>query len=210
MMIVFTGVLQNPNDKALFEVKEIYEDNFPESERRPFDEISEQLKDGSYTLLVARENDDSGKIVGMALITKLAQADVAFLEYIAVGKQYQNEGIGSQLFPAILQHLRGKLPALVWEVELPTPDDTAMENRRIRWYQRLGSTFLEDGGVYQMPNFEDENAPGVPLRLMIAFADGQPSEDFSKERIEQIIRDIYAIAYPEHLYLLDSILLGLK
>jgi ribosomal protein S18 acetylase RimI-like enzyme len=202
-MNIICSRLLTPNSLELQQIQHIYESNFLLCERKPFDSISPRISSGDYICLVAKPVDEPLNIVAFALFMLLPQSGLAFLEYVAVDQTVQGRGCGSDFFLYTAGYFRENKLAdgIVWEVEPPSENPSDNQNRRIRFYERLGAELISLSTPYAMPNYELQNG-GVPLRLMQLPLEMQPD----KARFAALIEDIYRVAYPDWTELRDEIL----
>lgn len=184
--------LTHPTPGDLARVRAIYESNFPPVMQKPFRLIDEGVADGTIMLLAAC---DAGIPLGFATIARLPAAQAMYLSYFAVDSAAQNQGIGSRLFQFMAETLERATQAnvLVWEVEAPERDPAAIENRRIRFYERLGARIAGMAATYRMPDLE----PGqtIPLRLMWLLLAGRTARPH-RDEVAAWIQDIYDMVYP--------------
>ena len=196
MPVIFEHLAQ-PTDDELARIRHIYESNCPPVMQKPFGVIAEGSQDGSVTVLIARDEDSPGRIVGMVTLAQLAGTRTLYFGYLAVEQRLHNRGIGTELFRYTVQFAtdRTAAEALVWEVEAPEPGDlTHIHNRRIRFYERLGAQVVTLAGSYRMP----DGNPGdgtIPLRLMWYPLRGRTTPP-RKPEVASWIQDIYDLVYP--------------
>jgi GNAT superfamily N-acetyltransferase len=189
-----------PTEQELQQIRSIYEPNFPASERKPFEMLVQGVTDQKYHLLTLQ---DHRGIVGIAFLMPLTDVSMMFLEYIAIDKTLQNQGLGSKLFQNIAQYYlkMGKITAIIWEIEPPKLDDpSAMANRRISWYKRLGAGLIPMTDVYAMPSYAPEYPDPVSLQLMWIRI-GSSIVPIKVEDIASIVSNIYQVAYPNNMAL---------
>lgn len=202
--------LIHPNVSQIQQIQQIYESNFPASERKPFPELLYGCQSGMITLLVAEDNQPHERIVGIALLLALPDTSAMYLPYIAITRAQQNEGLGSALFRYMVSFLAqypDHIDALVWEVEPPVLNAPRhIQNRRIHFYQRLGAQIVTEAPDYCMPNLEGEGV--VPLRLMWV-AIGNHQGPTLQDTISWI-RGIYDVAYSDYSDLCDRIIATVK
>lgn len=89
-MIEFSKV-QNVESEAFREAVNIYTEAIPKAEQQKVSVIKRRVKTGKEHLIVGRKD---GKVVCMALIYLLQDADFMLIDYLAVKKQYLQQGIG--------------------------------------------------------------------------------------------------------------------
>jgi GNAT superfamily N-acetyltransferase len=201
--------LTHPSTDDLPAIQEIYEVNFPPSGRKLFSHFPPRIASGEYICMLARSEATGGGILGFALLMVLPISRLALLEYLAVAPPFQGQGVGSTLLRSTAEYVHANEVArgLVWEVEPPGEDALSDNNRRIRFYERLGGRLIRESGTYAMPNFQVGRG-GIPLRLMQLPLEKEPSIT----EVAEMIREIYQVAYPEWSSLCDKVLaeLGLE
>jgi GNAT superfamily N-acetyltransferase len=189
--------LPQPTDDDLARIQDIYESNFPPVMQKPFAVIAGGSRDGSVIVLVARDEGQPGRIVGIATLAYLPGTPTLYLGYLAVDQRLHNRGIGGQLFRFTVAFVTDhtSVETLVWEVEAPEPGDPAhIHNRRIRFYERLGAQVVTLASTYRMP----DGNPGsgtIPLRLMWYPLGGRTTPPLKPE-VASWIKDIYDLVYP--------------
>ncbi len=105
-----------------------------------------------------------GELLGLALYELPETVPVGYLWYLAVQPQRRGQGIGTQLYRAVLERLPATAEALFLDVELPEHEPTAEGSAyaawRISFYQHLGAWLLPKVRVWEQvaPHF-----PPVPL-----------------------------------------------
>jgi ribosomal protein S18 acetylase RimI-like enzyme len=200
-----------PTPSQLEQIRAIYEDSFPPSEQVPFDDIAASIAE-FLMLVVAREGDESARIMGFALVTTLPDVKLAYLPYFATHRDSRNRGIGARLFRFMVDELArlGDWRALIWEVEMPNPDDPGdVKNRRIGFYERLGGRIISSATSYCMPNLETSGV--VPSRLMwLPLGDDDWPETPTKSTVIAWIKSLYAHDYPGYAALCDEIIAGMN
>jgi len=189
--------LPQPTDDDLARIRDIYESNFPPVMQKPFTVIAEGSRDGSVIVLVACDEGQPGRIMGIATLAQLAGTPTLYLGYLAVDQRLHNRGIGGQLFRFVVEFVTDHTSAgaLVWEIEAPEQGDPMhIHNRRIRFYERLGAQVVTLASTYRMP---DGNSGGgtIPLRLMWYPLHGRTAPP-AKPEVASWIKDIYDLVYP--------------
>lgn len=119
-------------------------------------------------MLVARD-DATCDIVGVMWMQKLGSTPYYFIPYYAIDRIYQGHGIGHALFHFACEYLRDKggIEVLLWEIEVPTPDENDSRSKRIHFYKKNGGHIVEHAKNFTVPDVTDcgEN---MPLWLMVA------------------------------------------
>lgn len=116
-------------------VKKLYEQSFPDNERKPFRMLLMHWKKGKSDLLVIREeNNDS--LIGFAFFMKNKE-DILF-DYLAMSPECRNKGYGSEAIKLIKERYCGK--RIFGEVEFPDEkfDNNPERIRRMNFYLRNG------------------------------------------------------------------------
>ena len=84
--------LSDINQNQWKEVKEIYLEAFPKSERKPFFTIRHSVKKGKSRILTAEEN---GEIQGFAIV--IPYRNMVMVDYLAVSGKIRSRGTGSKI-----------------------------------------------------------------------------------------------------------------
>jgi ribosomal protein S18 acetylase RimI-like enzyme len=131
--------------------KNLYEEAFPEQERRPWNQQLSLVTSGKLQLLhIVREDAFAGFIFYWNLPA------FSFIEHFAIHPGARGGGTGTQ----VMQLMEVQLNGIVLEVEPPVTEQAI---RRIKFYERLGyQTFAES---YYQPPYYPYYAP-LELRLM--------------------------------------------
>ncbi len=197
--------LAEPTTTDLEQLEPIYLAGFPPSERDPFEDLVRAVRQGTLTLLVAKEDEPGGEIAGfMLLLPSLPGTTAAYLPYFAIDERRRGQGVGSRLFGFMQDFLavQGRVDAVVWEVEAQVPGDPeAQPNRRIRFYRRLGGRLVTMIPNYLMPNFEGGILPAHLMWIPI----GARQHDPDRAEVIAWVRGIYTVGYPYHLDLCEQI-----
>jgi ribosomal protein S18 acetylase RimI-like enzyme len=141
------------NSADLLKIKILYEDSFPNNERREFYELEAQiLKPENEIYTIAR----NGKTLGFVSIWNFN--DFVFIEHFAIDPECRGQGIGSDAIKLIIGSYS---KPFVLEVE-PPKDEVSI--KRINFYKRLGFKLVDK--LYMQPSY-DGVKPEVELRLML-------------------------------------------
>ena len=128
--------------EQLARIKEIYEEAFPENEKKPFSMLVEGQKKGLIELLAAEDGPaGSGCLVGEAILS--LHEDVVLLEYFAVAESFRGRGAGSRMLQSLRERYRGQ--RLILEIESTGVESENREQRlaRKRFYERNGMNCLD-------------------------------------------------------------------
>ena len=85
-MIENIDISEVKTDNEFKEAMEIYEEAFPEGEKRPVEDIRRNIEENNEKMFIARHN---GVPVLFSMIWPVQDTDFLFLDYIAVGKNYR-------------------------------------------------------------------------------------------------------------------------
>lgn len=132
-------------------IKDLYEQAFPEEERRPWDQQLMLIASGKLHLLrIVSDNIFAGFIFYWRL------PGFSFIEHFAIHPGTRGGGAGTQ----VMLLMEAELGGIVLEVEPPVTEQAI---RRISFYERLGyQAFTES---YHQPSYYPHYPP-LELRLM--------------------------------------------
>jgi len=186
-LIEFSKV-QNVESEAFREAVNIYTEAIPKAEQQKVSVIKRRVKTGKEHLIVGRKD---GKVVCMALIYLLQDADFMLIDYLAVKKQYLQQGIGSNLIRYIKNTYGTEGKWLIIEAEDPKHgEDRRTKACRIAFYKKNGAKELK-GVPYQLPPIQG-NAP-IPMILLALNMSQETKIDgvTVKKLISQIYEQLY-------------------
>lgn len=164
-------------------VREIYEEAFPDAEKRPWERMLRFAAEGKLDILAMIEDET---VVGLVVLAN--HGDLVLLDYLAVTPRRRSGGYGAKALAALLAKTAGK--TLFLEAELPEPNapDDSIQNRRLRFYERNGFSIYGVNICFF----------GVPMTLMTA---GEPV-DF--ERYAKLLVAVNGEWVLEHITRLDE------
>lgn len=136
-------------------LKQIYETSFPVEEQRPWQSIIDNSRNSAPRLYAIIAGD---QLAGLATLWILDR--FAYIEHLAVAKNFRGMGVGSQAVKLILEDVE-KLPVVV-EIESPTASRPETVDR-LKFYNRLG--FVTIATDYVQPPYAP-GLPSVPLHLL--------------------------------------------
>ncbi len=116
-------------DNEFNQIFDIMAEAFPESEYRSYEEQKKLLLKDFYKIISYK---DKGNNV-IAFMSYWQFNDFAFVEHLAINKDYRGKGIGSKLLREFIENNEKKL--VILEVELPRDE---ISRKRIRFYEKLG------------------------------------------------------------------------
>lgn len=168
-------LLRNPISR-FEEIYGIYEEAFPEIERRTKTGQKKVLDNPDYRLSVVEEE---GKILAFLGYWELPHC--IFLEHLATTKQSRGKGYGKMLVEEVVKTAQNPI---FLEIE-PITELDPMTGRRAGFYQRLG--FYENSFFYEQMPLKPEDAP-VQLLIMSYDKTIEESEfaPFKKEIYERV------------------------
>ncbi len=101
----------------------LYEQSFPESERKPLVFMTHGACASSYRLLVASTPDT--RVAGMVIT--VAHKDLVMLDYLAITPSLRGQGLGHEILPLVRDLYKDK--SLFLEIESPTEDAPNLQER---------------------------------------------------------------------------------
>lgn len=169
-------LLKNPQTR-FEEIYRIYEESFPDVERRTRDGQREVFDDPRYRVRVMEE---SGEI--LAFLGYWDLPGCIFLEHLATTERCRGKGYGKLL----VEEAMGETDKPVFlEIE-PITEENPMTGRRAGFYERLG--FHLNPFFYEQMPLKPSDGP-IPLRIM---SHGKP---VAEEEFKPHKKEIYNIVY---------------
>jgi GNAT superfamily N-acetyltransferase len=166
----------------------IYEASFPKNERQLPSVLTGRILSNRETLYVGRK---AGEVVFMALLLPLRGTDCILLDYMAVGKQYRNRGIGREFLSFITDTLRGTTKHLILELEDPTIGRNKRQRRsRIQFYRNHGAKMLR-GVRYVLPKLSGTRT----TRMVMMITPPPAARTLPGEYVRKLLVTIYKDAY---------------
>ena len=118
-------------------IRLLYQQAFPQNERKPFRIIRRMHKEGRTDIWLAEQD---GRFAGLA--ATINGGDTILLDYFAVAPQMRGQGIGSAFLMGLLALYEGK--GFFVEIEAADRDDPTGEKlRRKQFYLRNGMTEMK-------------------------------------------------------------------
>lgn len=127
--------IMNANQKPWKEIKEIYFEAFPKSERKPFFTVRRSVKKGKAQLLTAMDN---GILQGFVMV--IPYRDMVMVDYLAVSGKIRSHGTGSKIMQEVCRRFSDKKIVLLIE---KLDDDAENKEQRIarrKFYLKNGFT----------------------------------------------------------------------
>lgn len=174
---MFTHIKVTPQNTHLINfVTVLLEESFPQEERREtnlFWEIA-----FSFPLVTCCVVAKQSLPIAFYYIWDFK--DIAYLEFVAVVKEYRSQGLFSLFLKEILQEFKKPLICEAERVE------TELAQRRLALYLRLGFTIVSD--TYMQPPFRKSDAP-QPMYLLAHL------NQYKLPSTEEVINLLYTEVY---------------
>jgi GNAT superfamily N-acetyltransferase len=158
-----TERLQPGMAAAFTELKNIYREAIPSSERKKDDVLHEMLARDDYEFRVARL---AGDVVGFTIVKIFEKCDASLLEYMAVDRTKRGGGIGRQLFrdACSTDSIVGRyvLVEVEDEEEVTSLSEDVQRRRRKAFYRANGCREVA-GLSYLMPTVSAQRPPRMNL-----------------------------------------------
>lgn len=121
-------------------VYKLYEEAFPEIERKPLDIMEDLAEKGQMELLVIV---DEGEFAGLAF--NMIDGDTALLDYFAIASDKRNGGYGSRSLKLLLERFGDRKYIFEIEMQDETAENAKERARRKAFYLRNG---LKETGLF--------------------------------------------------------------
>lgn len=125
----------NEKQKSWKEIKKIYFEAFPKSERKPFFAIRHSIKKGKAQLLTAKEN---GILQGFVMV--IPYKDMIMVDYLAVSGEIRSHGTGSKILQEVCRHFPDKKIVLLIERLDDNAENKEQRIARRKFYFKNGFT----------------------------------------------------------------------
>lgn len=169
--------IENIQDSWFDETWKLYENSFPEYERRPLFIQKWTLRNPDYHCDIVLQDQ---KLIALLFWWNLKS--FRYIEHFAIQTDIRNQGFGSQLLSQFLS--QNALPVLL-EVE---PEPTEINFKRIRFYEKL--SFAINPFPYAQPPYKLGTYP-IPLHLM-SYPNALSQEDFTLF-VKSIYHNVYGV-----------------
>lgn len=130
----------NTNQKPWKEIKEIYMEAFPKSERKPFFMVRHSVNKGKVVLLTAMENE-----VLQGFVMVIPYKNMVMVDYLAVSSKVRSCGTGSKIMQEICRYFANKKIVLLIERVDDTAENKDQRIARRKFYFKNGFT---SSGIY--------------------------------------------------------------
>lgn len=158
------------------EIKKIYMNSFPKSERFPFWILKHCSKEKNVSFNVILDDD---KLIGMEYI--INYENTAYLMYLAIDENQRENRYGSK----ILEDLTKKYETIILSIERPNKDLNDNRKRRKNFYLR--------NGFFETNKFTEDN--GIEYEILCTNKD----YDITKENLEKIYMKMTSSTIMKHL-----------
>lgn len=125
----------NEKQKSWKEVKEIYFESFPKSERKPFFTLRRSVEKEKAQLLTATEN---GILQGFIVV--IPYKDMVLVDYLAVSSKIRSQGTGSKILQEACRRLSDKRIILLIERLDDSAENKEQRIARRKFYFKNGFT----------------------------------------------------------------------
>ncbi len=180
--------LKNLEDNLLPAWLDLYERSFPPEERVLISHLIKVLKDENqsrevlYSMLALVTPEEL--LLGISMCELIPHLSVAYMWYMAIAKNLQNQGIGSVFYHRLIDRLFEENNIVIFEVEIPekarSEEDQRLARRRIKFYQRNGAMLL--GGITYFQEVGD-HFPPTQMQIMVHLRSFMtPAEVFTKAK----------------------------
>ncbi|WP_337860427.1 GNAT family N-acetyltransferase [Ferroplasma sp.] len=167
----------------------IYDEAFPEGEKRPVSDIKRNIIENNEKMLIAKYNDTP---VVFSMIWPIAGTDFLFLDYVAVSKDYRGKGIGSVFLEKIFEISENDaFNHMIFEVENPEEGENKKQRvARIKFYRRAGARTVT-GFKYFLPPRNNNKAQEMKLMIISR----KNVKNVNGKKIQSVLAEIYTHIY---------------
>lgn len=144
--------IEDKND--IENVWNIYEESFPQYERRRIETQKKRHDNSYYKPMVILDGKENDKVIGIFFYWDFE--DFIFLEHFAINSEFRGEGLGSKMMKEFCKNNK----MIILEID---PLETDIARRRKIFYEKLGFVYNEI--YYTHPGYE-KDYPEHELKLM--------------------------------------------
>lgn len=166
------------SDVFFLNICKLYEDAFPEDERRSIAQLRHILDESGKFHIVSASTDG----IFNGFISYWTFSNFIYFEHLAINVEMRNHGIGKKL----IEHILGQYSDCVAILEVE-PEVGDLTRRRINFYKRLGFVSHNDKVHYMQPPYSSDKS-SIELWLM---SHGECSDSFVSECAETIKANVY-------------------
>jgi len=180
--------LRSSSETEFSDLLNLYEEAFPDSERKSEVVLRRMLAVEQYYFLLATANDVT---VGFAIVCVLSSGTAALLEYMAVAPSQRRRGIGAQIVLAAARAVNAPAVSLLLEVESDRIESSerVQRARRKQFYRSLGAREFS-GLSWIMPPVTTTLPPAMEMMVL-----GPVASSIPREQLRQWLVDIYVDVY---------------
>lgn len=144
-------LIKAADQERLCKVEALYLRAFPESERKPFQEMIQKQSEETMEILSI---EDENAFLGLAILAH--DKDITLLDYFAISDEIRGQGIGSKVIRSLQERYQER--RLILEIETTKKDCSDLEMRQHR------KAFYLRNGLHTM-DF-DVNLFGVEMEIL--------------------------------------------
>jgi len=190
-------------DLCFDQMKKLYEDSFPLKERVSIDSLLDRMEKRQERFFILKNLNE---VIGIGFIADFSNPSFSFLDYFAIKKKSQNNGLGSAFLNNLLKLVssdKNTSSCIILEVEDPAFAINKIEaRRRIKFYHQCNFEILHKinylipdlSNLKKSTKFDIElSNPSQKLKLM--FYHAQQNFRFTRTSLSAIIQAIYVAHY---------------
>lgn len=125
--------LETATQEDMEYVKELYIDAFPSEERKPFFFMKQQTKKGKCEILIIQEEKKN-----LGLVMLIPFRDILLIDYLAIDKSAQGNGVGSSALAMLRERYPGKRILIEIEELDEAAENAKQRESRKKFYLRNG------------------------------------------------------------------------
>jgi ribosomal protein S18 acetylase RimI-like enzyme len=177
------------NDNDFNDAIEIYQEAFPEGEKRPIEDIKRNIEEEHEKMFIARSDNTP---VVFSMIWPVPNTDFLFLDYIAVSKNSRGNGIGSLFLQKIFDiSENSEYNHMIFEVENPEEGDNKKQRiARVKFYRKAGAKTMT-GFKYFLPPRNSDISQEMKLMIISRKNIGR----VNGKRVQYVLSEIYTHIY---------------
>jgi Acetyltransferase (GNAT) family len=170
------------------EVIAIYHNQFPENERQPIDVLIPRLNTDLEQLYVGKFNEE---IVAIGFVYNLPNTDFLLLDYLAISKNNQQNGLGSEFFKEIIKIAELQNKQLLMEVDNPDFEpEKDLKTKRVAFYKKNGAEPI-NGIRYILPALDGTNT----TEQILMYVPNNNNCDLQKPDLINLVSVLYKELY---------------
>lgn len=182
--------LKSCTESAFREFYRIYAESIAMREQKSESWLCEMVHNPRNKILVMKRE---GHVKGFSIL--FLSSSFGLLEYMAVGPEDRNRGLGAEIFRYSMEHAvtpDGKPVPILLEVDSDREDspDRELRKRRQQFYRRLGC--LRIGGLHYILPLAGE---GPPPEMDLMIYPGGNLRQVPKSELEKWLKTIYRDVY---------------